>query len=130
MKSLVFGIHAYPSSRRALFMFIPTNSDDQISVNLRKKTKKIIKLNIFSPSSSFPSVSLPFGFFLLLFDFFLFLFLLNGTHMSIFLHFLVRLSPETNYFVPVSISFILNEYSLYTFYFSIFFLKSRFQVSL
>ena len=32
--------------------------------------------------------------------------------MSLFIHFLVRLSPETNYFVPVSISFILIEYSL------------------
>ena len=32
--------------------------------------------------------------------------------MSIFIHFLVRLSPETIYFVPVSISFILIEYSL------------------
>ena len=27
--------------------------------------------------------------------------------------FLVRLSSETNYFVPVSILFMLNEYSLY-----------------
>ena len=32
--------------------------------------------------------------------------------MSLFIHFLVRLSPKTNYFVPVSISFIIIEYSL------------------
>ena len=32
--------------------------------------------------------------------------------MSLFIHFLVRLSPEINYFIPVSISFILIEYSL------------------
>ena len=28
-------------TRRALFVFIPTNSEGQISVNLRKKTKRI-----------------------------------------------------------------------------------------
>ena len=32
--------------------------------------------------------------------------------MSIFFHFLVRFSSETNHFVPVSISFIIIEYSL------------------
>ena len=32
--------------------------------------------------------------------------------MSIY-SFLVRLNPDTNYFVPVSILFILIEYSLY-----------------
>ena len=32
--------------------------------------------------------------------------------MSLFIHFLISLSPETNYFVPVLISFILIEYSL------------------
>ena len=32
--------------------------------------------------------------------------------MSLFIRLLVRLSPETNYFVPVSISFIIIEYSL------------------
>ena len=37
--------------------------------------------------------------------------------MSIFIPFSVRFSPETIYFVPVSISFILNEYSLYTCHF-------------
>ena len=41
--------------------------------------------------------------------------------MSIFLSFLVRFSPETIYFVPVSISFILIEYSLNICYFSEFF---------
>ena len=35
--------------------------------------------------------------------------------MSIFLSLSVRFSPETIYFVPVLISFILNEYSLYNF---------------
>ena len=38
-----------------------------------------------------------------------------------FIPLLVRLSPETNYFVPVSILFILIEYSLNIFYFSEFF---------
>ena len=37
--------------------------------------------------------------------------------MSNFLHFLVRFSSETNHFVPVSISFILTEYSLYIYFF-------------
>ena len=32
--------------------------------------------------------------------------------MSIFFHFLVRFSSETNHFVPVLISFIIIEYSL------------------
>ena len=32
--------------------------------------------------------------------------------MSIFFHFLVHFSFETNHFVPVSISFILIDYSL------------------
>ena len=32
--------------------------------------------------------------------------------MSIFFHFLVRFNSETNHFVPVSISFIVIEYSL------------------
>ena len=34
--------------------------------------------------------------------------------MSFFIPFSVCFSPETIYFVPVSISFILNDYSLYT----------------
>ena len=32
--------------------------------------------------------------------------------MSIFFHFLVRFNSEKNHFVPVSISFIIIEYSL------------------
>ena len=40
-----------------------------------------------------------------------------------------RFSPETTYFVPVSILFILLEYSLYIYHFFEIFLKSRFQVS-
>ena len=48
--------------------------------------------------------------------------------MSFFFHFLVRFSFETNYFVPVSILFILIDYSLNIYIFEIF-LKSRFQVS-
>ena len=47
-----------------------------------------------------------------------------------FFHFLVRFSSETNYFVPVSISFIIIEYFFtYLLFFEIF-LKSHFQVSL
>ena len=49
--------------------------------------------------------------------------------MSLFIQFLVCFSPETPYFVPVSILFILREYSLHIYYFSRFFLKSRCQVS-
>ena len=41
--------------------------------------------------------------------------------MSIFFNFLVRFSSETNHFVPVSISFIIIEYSLNIFHFSRFF---------
>ena len=41
--------------------------------------------------------------------------------MSLFLPFSVRFSPETIYFVMVSISFILIEYSLNIFHFSEFF---------
>ena len=49
------------------------------------------------------------------------IFLSLGTHMSLFLSFFICFSPETIYFVPVSIFFILNEYSLYTCHFSRFF---------
>ena len=49
--------------------------------------------------------------------------------MSLFIQLLVRFSPETAYFVPVSILFILIEYFFtYLPSFEIF-LKSRFQVS-
>ena len=48
--------------------------------------------------------------------------------MSLFFNFLVRFSSETNHFVPVSISFIIIEYSLNIYIFQNF-LKSRFQVS-
>ena len=50
--------------------------------------------------------------------------------MSFFFHFLVRFSSKTNDFVPVSISFIIIDYSLNIYHFSRFFLKSHFQVSL
>ena len=50
--------------------------------------------------------------------------------MSFFFHLLVRFSSETNYFIPVSISFILIEYSLNICHFFEIFLKYRFQVSL
>ena len=32
--------------------------------------------------------------------------------MSIFFHFLIRFSSETNHFIPVSVLFIIIEYSL------------------
>ena len=66
---------------------------------------------------------LSFAFFSMAFDlaFYFFSFSLSGTHMSLFLHFSVHFSPETIYFVPVSISFILIEYSLNIFHFSEFF---------
>ena len=108
-------------------MFIPTNSDGLIFVNLRKKKidKKILKkklsfLNLLLLLTSNYSVCL----------LFFFSFSLSGTHMSLFISFFVRFSPETIYFVRVSISFILIEYSLNIYHFFEIFLKSRFQVSL
>ena len=86
-------------------MFIPTNSDGQKLVNLRKelKEKKIFfSSDIFFKISTPPSASL---LFLPLVFFFKW-----DPHVPLF-HFLVRFSPETIYFVPVSISFILIEYS-------------------
>ena len=47
--------------------------------------------------------------------------------MSIFLLFLVRFNPGTIYFVPVSISFIIIEYSLNICHFSEFFKNSVFR---
>ena len=47
--------------------------------------------------------------------------------MSFFSFFLVRLSPEIIYFVPVSILFILIEYSLTIYHFSEFFKNSVFR---
>ena len=44
-----------------------------------------------------------------------------GSTCSIFFHFLIRFSSETNHFVPVSISFIIIEYSLNIYHFSRFF---------
>ena len=61
--------------------------------------------------------------------FFFFFFFRWDPHVPLF-PFLVCFSPETIYFVPVSILFILIEYSLNICHFSEFFLKSRFQVSL
>ena len=112
-------------------MFIPTKSDGQKLGNLRKKTKRInIKKKIFSVIclSIRPFVNL--GSIIVLFFVLFFVFFSSGTHMSLFIPFSVRFSPETIYFVPVSILFILIEYSLNTCHFSEFFLKSRFQVSL
>ena len=50
--------------------------------------------------------------------------------MSLFLPFSVRFSSEIIYFVPVSISFILIEYSLNICHFLEFFKNLIFQVSL
>ena len=48
--------------------------------------------------------------------------------MSLFFHFLVRFNFETNHFVPISISFILIDYSL-NMYILRDFSKISFQVS-
>ena len=103
---------------------IPTKSDGQISVNLRKIKEKKKEYIFFSPSQiSFRTpgrfVVLPFVCFL--FCLLFFSFSLSGTHMSHFLPFSVRFSPETIYFVSISISFILIEYSLNICHFSEFF---------
>ena len=47
--------------------------------------------------------------------------------MSLFIPFFIHLSPETNYFVPVSILFILIEYSLNICHFLEFFKNSVFR---
>ena len=49
--------------------------------------------------------------------------------MSIFFHFLVRFTSETNHFVPVSILFIIIEYFLNIYIFRDFSKISFFQVS-
>ena len=103
-------------------MFIPTKSDGQISVNLRKTNirEKKIKIILSSPCS-LCSLSV-FYFCCLLFVFyFVFFFSLSETHISFFLPFSIRFSSETIYFFPISISFILIEYSLHIFHFSEFF---------
>ena len=100
-------------------MFISTKSDGQIFINLKKKRikKKKIK-NSLSPHALYiiPSASFCFRFCLLFFSF-----SLSGTHISLFLPFSIRFSPETIYFVRVSISFILIEFSLNICHFSEFF---------
>ena len=120
-KSCVFGSHALPSSSRALCFLYPTNSEVPISIYRIQKREKIkIKINFFT--SQDPSLSLsrhlPFSFVMFLFYFILFE---VGSTRPLFFHFLVRFSSETNYFVPVSISFIIIEYSLNIYYFSRFF---------
>ena len=92
-------------------MFIPTKSDGQVFMNLRKKIsknkkkKKKTKLTSLHPEEIMNK----------LFDLFLFLFFFFfkwDPHVPFSL-FLDPFQPETIYFVPVSISFILIEYSLY-----------------
>ena len=47
--------------------------------------------------------------------------------MSLFIQFLVRFSPETNHFVPVSILLVLLEYSLHIYHLSRFFSNPDFK---
>ena len=47
--------------------------------------------------------------------------------MSLFLSILGPFQPGTIYFVPISISFIINEYSLNIYHFSEFFKNSVFR---
>ena len=113
-------------------MFIPTKSDDQIFINLRKtnrKKKKNLKFYLPPTLCSFRLLLPPFTCCFASFYFY-FYFSLGGTHKSLFLHFSLRFSPETIYFVPVSISFIIIEYSLNICHFFRIFQKSCFQVSL
>ena len=106
-------------------MFDPTKSDGRNSVNRRekrekKKKKKKKKYLSDAPSLSLSATPIPFVFFFFNWD----------PHVPFFFHFLIRFSPETIYFVPVSISFILIEYFFKYFPFYGIFQKSRFQVSL
>ena len=82
------------------------NSDGRKLVNLRKKLKEkkiFFSSDIFLKISTPPSASL-------LFLPLVFFFFKWDPNVPLF-HFLVRFSPETIYVVPVSISFILIEYS-------------------
>ena len=103
-------------------MFIPTNSDGQVFVNLRKKIieKKFKNFSLFS--YCFVRLCLNSSCLFVVYLFFLFFsFSLGVGPTCPFIQFLVRFSPETIYFVPVSISFIIIEYSLTICHFSEFF---------
>ena len=92
-------------------MFDPTKSDGQKLGNRRKKIKNIKKnINFLSPSSDpLPNENIiPFFFFFVCFSFFFFK---VGLTYPLLL-FSVCFSPETIYFVPVSVSSILNGNSL------------------
>ena len=93
----------------------------------RSERKKKIKIKL---NARLLSLSLS----RLLLFFFCFIFILFyfkvGPTCPLFFHFLVIFSSETNYFVQVSVSFIIIEYSLNIYHFFEIFLKSRFQVSL
>ena len=87
---------------------------------IREESKEKKKI-YFSPSQFLvlhaPALSVRF----LLHAFVILFFSLSGTHMSLFLPFLVCFSPKTIYFVSVSVSFILIEYSLNIYHFLEFF---------
>ena len=99
-------------------MFIPTKSDGQIFVNLRKNKEKKKYIFFLPLRNHFPRLCHSFLF--LLFGFCFCFFFMWDAHVPL-LHFLVRFSPETIYFIPVSILFILIEYSLNICHFSRFF---------
>ena len=95
MKSRVSGTHAYPSSRRALFVFIPTNSDGQKLVNLRKKgNEKNLKKILLSPSFRSVSPSLISTFY------FYFSFSLGVGPTCHFIPLLGLFQPRNNLFCP------------------------------
>ena len=53
--------------------------------------------------------------------FYVFFLIKSETHMSLFFQFLILFSSETNHFIPVSILFIIIEYSLNIYHFLKFF---------
>ena len=108
------------------------NSDGSISVYRREKREK--KKNKNKNKNVRPSLSLslssPYPYMRLNFYSFLFFYFKVGPTCPIFFHFLVRFSFGTNYFISVSISFIIIEYFFKYLPFFKIFLKSHFQVSL
>ena len=89
----------------------------------RKKIKNILSLMLSLPVRHLPLLIL---ILILILFYFIFIFCVGPT-CHLFFHFLIRFSSETNHFVPVSISFIIIEYSLHIYHFSRFFLNPVFK---
>ena len=122
-KSLVFGTTRSPR-RVEHFSFlaqrIMTVRFPYIEEKRKKRKKNIYSLTV-SRLSHFSFRLRPNLFHFYPLFIYLFLYLKWDPHVIFFFHFLVYFSSETNHFFPVSISFIIIEYSLNIYHFSIFF---------